>query len=213
MVSVPYQLDSLQYNDSPFHYCMTPFRNHHLLYIERKYISYLSLTVKFFSCNLFLTKFEHLLFINTFLISTYQAVKSNFYVSFFSSSGTHQSITRLGCQAIGRSSSLFLGLTLFIPIVPVNNLIIIIIIVIMPYFYLPMCHKPIRKKPQRIRVFPYRIITHLLCLKVIRDIVQLPWVYFKGLDTHFLCFKMIRDKKNAAGFSRIASSHIFCILR
>ena len=35
-------------------------RYHHLVHINRKYISYLSLSIKVFSCNLFLTKFQHL---------------------------------------------------------------------------------------------------------------------------------------------------------
>ena len=69
-------------------------REHHLVYIGRKYISYLSLSIKVFRCNLFLTKFQHLLFINTVLISEYQMVKSNFSISFFSFSGIHQFITQ-----------------------------------------------------------------------------------------------------------------------
>ena len=41
-------------------------KDHQLLYIDRKYFSYLSLFIEVFSRNLFLTKSEHLLFINTF---------------------------------------------------------------------------------------------------------------------------------------------------
>ena len=41
---------------------------------------------------------------------------------------------------------------------------------------------------------PHRIVTHILRLKVIRDIFQLPQAYFKGFDTHFLCFKTVRNK-------------------
>ena len=39
-------------------------RNQHLVYIDRKYISYLSLSIKVFGCNLFLTKFRQLLLIH-----------------------------------------------------------------------------------------------------------------------------------------------------
>ena len=38
-------------------------RYHHLVYIDRKYISYLSLSIKVFGCNLLLTKFQHLYYI------------------------------------------------------------------------------------------------------------------------------------------------------
>ena len=44
-------------------------RNHHLVYIDRKYVSYLSLPIKIFGCNLFLTKY-----INTFLILAHQII-------------------------------------------------------------------------------------------------------------------------------------------
>ena len=50
-----------------------------------------------------------------------------------------------------------------------------------------------------------------LCLKVIMDIVQLPWIYFKGLDTQFLCFKTIRNKKKycwVVAYSLVA--HLLC---
>ena len=48
-------------------------RNHHLVYIDWKYISYLSLPIEVFSCNIF---------INTFLISAYQIVKKNYFHNF-----------------------------------------------------------------------------------------------------------------------------------
>ena len=35
-------------------------RDRHLVYINRKYISYLSLSIKVFSCNLFLIKSQNL---------------------------------------------------------------------------------------------------------------------------------------------------------
>ena len=53
-------------------------RDHHLVYINSKYISYLSLSIKVFDCNLFLTKFNWTSsFINTFLDSAYQMIKKN----------------------------------------------------------------------------------------------------------------------------------------
>ena len=86
-------------------------------------------------------------------------------------------------------------------------------IVIVPYIYLFLCHKPIRDKPQGRRVIFYSLITHFLCFKVIRDIVQLPWVYFKGLDTQFLCLKRSVTRKNTAGLLRTAWLHISYVLR
>ena len=56
------------------------------------------------------------------------------------------------------------------------------------------------------------IITYFLCFKVIRYILQLPWVDLNSLIAHFLCFKTIRYKENAAGISRTALLHIFCVL-
>ena len=61
-------------------------RKHHLVYIDCRYVSYLSLLVKVFRCNLYLTKFEYLLFINRFLCSAYQMVKNNYFHSFSVSS-------------------------------------------------------------------------------------------------------------------------------
>ena len=58
-------------------------------------------------------------------------------------------------------------------------------------------HKPISNK-QREEVIPRCIITHFPCLKVIRDIFQLPWVYFKDFDTHFFCFKTVMNKKKCS---------------
>ena len=53
-------------------------RDHQLFYIDHKYIIYLSLSIIFFGYNLYLTKFQHVLFINIFLISAYQLVKKTF---------------------------------------------------------------------------------------------------------------------------------------
>ena len=60
-----------------------PIRDHHLVYINQKNIRCLSLSIKVFSCNLFLAKFRQLLFINKFLTSTYQMVKNHFFCLFF----------------------------------------------------------------------------------------------------------------------------------
>ena len=88
----------------------------------------------------------------------------------------------------------FLGFPFLITILPLNNLIIVIpIIVIIPYIYLLLINKLVGEKLQGRRIIFYCLITHFLCFKVIREIVQLPWVYFKGLDTQFLCFKTIRN--------------------
>ena len=90
----------------------------------------------------------------------------------------------------------FLRLAFLITVVPINNLIIMIpIIVIIPYIYLLLSNKPIRDKLQGRRIIFYCLITHFLCFKVIMSIVQQLWVYFQGLYTHFLCFKTVRDKK------------------
>ena len=82
-------------------------RYHQLVYINRKYVSYLSLSIKVFGCNLFLTKFQHLYYMflgkvfSKFLVIfnaiLYQIILKQlsvtsitiFSVSFLSSSGTH----------------------------------------------------------------------------------------------------------------------------
>ena len=87
----------------------------------------------------------------------------------------------------------FLSLPGLTTIVPLNNLIIVNIIVIIPYIYLLLCYKPIRDKLQRKGVIPHCLITHFLCFKVIRDIFQLPWVNFSDLVADLLSFKMVRD--------------------
>ena len=61
-------------------------RDHRLVYIDRKYISYLPLSIKVFSCNLFLTKFQHLLLLITFLISAYQIILKQVFVTSTASS-------------------------------------------------------------------------------------------------------------------------------
>ena len=76
-----------------------------------------------------------------------------------------------------------------------------------------MPHKPIRYKYQGGRVLPHCGITHLLCLKMIMDTVQVLWVYFNPLNTHFLSFTAFRNKENTAGLIRITSFHISCVLR
>ena len=45
-----------------------------------------------------------------------------------------------------------------------------------------------------------------LRFKVIRGILQAPWVYLEGLDTHFLCFKAVRDK------NKFCRPDIHCLL-
>ena len=107
----------------------------------------------------------------------------------------------------------FLGLPFLITIVPLNNLIIVIpIIVIIPYIYLLLSNKPVGEKLQGRRIIFYCLITHFLCFKVIREIVQLPWVYFKGL--HSSCvLKQSGTRKNTAGLLRTAWLHVFRVLR
>ena len=106
-----------------------------------------------------------------------------------------------GCQAMGINSLsifFFLGLVFFITFIPLNNLIIItIIIVITSQPYLFLCNKPISDTYQGEDVIPYCLITHLLTLRVIRDIAQLPWVYLNCFFTHLLSFKTVRNKEKS----------------
>ena len=72
-----------------------------------------------------------------------------------------------------------LSLAFFLPIVPPNHLIIIVnIIVIITHVYLLLCYKPKKDKMQRKEVIHHCIITHILHLKVIRQIFQKSWVFF-----------------------------------
>ena len=86
---------------------------------------------------------------------------------------------------------------LFIPVVPTNDLIIIVIIkiIIIPYFYSLLCYKPIRDKLQREKVFLKCFSALFLCFKVIRDIHQARWVFLRCFIAHFLCFKAVGNKK------------------
>ena len=100
----------------------------------------------------------------------------------------------------------FLELSFFITIVPINKFIaVIVIIVIMSYFYLLLCYKPIRDKLQRRRIIFYCFLTHFLCFnyyfiahflhpKMIRDRIYHVWTIAHRLVAHLLCFKMVRDK-------------------
>ena len=109
---------------------------------------------------------------------------------------------------------MLLSLLFLITIVPFNKFIIIaILIVIMPYFYLLMCHKPIRDILQGRRFLLDSIVAHLLCLNVIRDVIQLPWVYSIALVHIPWVLKWSGIRWNAFGKLRITSLHISCVLR
>ena len=111
----PHQIDSPQYNYSPFYHCMTPYqRPPPSLYRSSIYQLFLSLSINVFSCNLFLAQISTFFFINTFLISGYQVVKNNFSVSLFSSSRMHQSYHLDGCQATGINSFLICAFWAFL---------------------------------------------------------------------------------------------------
>ena len=133
----------------------------------------------------------------------------------------HQSCHHDGCQAMGRSPSLFLPSEpwVFDNHVSHNDIIIIviIIIIIMPHIYLLLSHKPIGDKYQRGRAFPHCRITHLsgfkmilwqitICIlvahcllahpfsfKTVRNIHQWEWLHVNRLVAHLLRLKMIGD--------------------
>ena len=87
----------------------------------------------------------------------------------------------------------FLGPPFLITIIQLNKPIIIaIMIVIMPYFYLLLCHKPISDVSQILWFSAYCLVTHLL--QVIRDMLHSPWEHFNRFVTHLMCLKMIRNK-------------------
>ena len=114
----------------------------------------------------------------------------------------------------------FLTLAFFIIFIPLNKFIIITIItVIMPYFYLLLCHRPTRDKSQSVWAPGHCLITHLLCFKTVRNNFQQPWFHahyhaahlpgyiltrdilqhpwtcacLNCLITNLWCFKMVRD--------------------
>ena len=94
------------------------------------------------------------------------------------------------------------GPAFLVTLVPFSNLIIAItIIVIMPYFYLLMCYKPIRNIFQLPWAYLNDLVSHLLSFKTVRDSVQLPWVFFNSFFTHFLCLKIVRDMPQLVWFS------------
>ena len=142
-----------------------------------------------------------------------------------SSPDIHQSVTRSGCQAMGTSPSFicFLGLAFLIALVPLDKFIVIAIInIIMPYFYLLLCHKRIRDMPQIpwssahcpnahllslkaignkkkcCRPDTHCLLTHFLRNEVIRNIQQAVWFSAHCFVTHGLGPKMVRDKSQWA---------------
>ena len=88
----------------------------------------------------------------------------------------------------------FLSLPLLIAIVPLNKLIIIEMVIIIPWPYPLLCHKPIKETHQGERVSPHRIIIHLPGLKVIRNILQWLWIFLDCLAAHLLGPKAIRNR-------------------
>ena len=97
-------------------------------------------------------------------------------------------------------------------IIPLKNIIFIIIttIVIMSFFYLLLCYKKIRDIFQLPWVYFNGLVAHRLSSKTIRDSVQQPWVFCNRFCPHFLCLKMVRGMTcpSAFGSLRIASLHI-----
>ena len=140
----------------------------------------------------------------------HQHITSTIFLSLFSCLlvYTHSTILMDARQwALTFSLLCFLGPLFLIAFVPVNTFIIIIVailIVITPNFYLLLCHEPIWNMHQQGRAFTHYLVTHVLCFKTVRDVFQQPpRVYLKGLDTNFLCFKTVGNKKITAGLMRI----------
>ena len=116
-------------------------------------------------------------------------VKNNFSVPFFILRNTPIP----PCEAI---EICFMSLTFLIAFVPLNKLIIIPIIVIIPKeFYLLLCHKPIRNKLQRKALFHHCFITHFSGLIAVRDICQKVWFYEHCSIIHLLLPEVVWDKK------------------
>ena len=129
-----HRLDNLQYNDSPYQSIIAWHftRNHHLVYIDRKYISYLSLPIKVLGCNLFSTKFKHLLLIyfqaqDIILFWTENSYHRNFSLFFlvFRNTPIHHTIRMPSNEQKFFLNLCFLGLPFFIAIVPLNKFIIV----------------------------------------------------------------------------------------
>ena len=106
------------------------------------------------------------------------------------------------------------GLAFLVTLLPFSNLITAItVIVIMPYFYLLMCYKPIRDIFQLPWAYFNNLVAHHLSFKTVRDSVQLPWVFFNSFFTHFLCLQISGTCPSAYGSLRTASLHISSILK
>ena len=86
-------------------------------------------------------------------------------------------------------------ITIIDSIIPLTKPFIFVnIIIIIPYFYLLLCHKPIWNILQRIRVVPHCIMKHFLCFEMIRDILQLPWVFSNDFIAYLLRLKVVWNK-------------------
>ena len=150
-------------------------------------------------------------FIKIFLISAYQIILKQLLLQFFCLFFLvfRNTPTPPSWWMPSKIHSLFLYLcflclAFLISFVPLKKSVIIaLVIVIMPSFYLLLRHEPIRDIFQRRRVISYGLMTHLLSFKMIRDMVQLPWVYLKPLNLHFLSFKTGRNKKSGSELMRV----------
>ena len=82
--------------------------------------------------------------------------------------------------------------------VPLKKFIIItIIIAITPYFLAVFVSQSNQGHTARKKIPPrlHCIVVKLLCLNVIRNIIQLPRVYSNYFSAHTLSFKMVRNEK------------------
>ena len=86
----------------------------------------------------------------------------------------------------------FLGFLFLITFLPLNNLI-------MPYFYLMFCHKPIRDIVQQPWIHVHCLIAHFLYFEVVGDIPKVRWICLNNFFTHVLCFKAVRNMVKCIG--------------
>ena len=71
-----------------------------------------------------------------------------------------------------------------------------------------VCHKPVRDKLQRERVFPHCNITHLPGFKIIKDIIQGAWFRGRCLVAYHFALKRSGIQWNTSGMVRIILLHI-----
>ena len=119
--------------------------------------------------------------------------QKKFSLSFFSSSGTHQSNHLDGYQVIGINSSFIEAFWAFGFLYPSYHSMRPLLYESYCKIFSCCCVTNPSGASRKKTLFLHCIITNLLCFKMFRDIFQRPWHFFNNIITNFLRLKVIRN--------------------